>query len=62
VTWIFSSRPNLDARGRVTISITAEAYEAIKATLPEGDVAQPPQRLTSGVASGSLSIVRPLTA
>jgi len=27
----------------VTISITAEAYEAVKATLPAGDVAQPPQ-------------------
>jgi len=27
----------------VTISISLEAYEAVSATLPEGDVAQPPQ-------------------
>jgi hypothetical protein len=27
----------------ISISITAEAYETIKATLPAGDVAQPPQ-------------------
>ena len=27
----------------VTISISLEAYEAISATLPEGDAAQPPQ-------------------
>jgi hypothetical protein len=27
----------------VTISITLEAYEAVAATLPEGDVAQVPQ-------------------